>query len=382
MSVGIMDADFATYTLIPFNLEAMKLSAYYKRRHEMVILTNKFLPERHQRFIYLKDFEDGNYPDNLLTTPNVEYYGLAFSNNKYQPLPLEIERMKPDTTLYERMGELILGSNQFDFAKRKKIFQNLMTAEHCRISLDGQNIWDDYGRQFKDLPSCRNIIFHDYDLNQIKGGLNEVKKIMARARTDGWATRIGMKFPVNVQNGQDLLDWSNFKTNSTFYNLQYNGVMDDEPFSEWVGICKEKAVYTQMNYMVTPSWYEENYFLEELLPKIFRQVILSRSYRVFFSLKYEAEFFTDKRWCDVLRLFNFYHNSYASQPTARYLRKINNDTLFDFASSCANQPTHKYVGEIMSLNEIRNVFYFVREHNYELFKEFYELTAEKIGGKL
>ena len=30
MSVGIMDADISTYLLVPFNLEVMKMSAYYK----------------------------------------------------------------------------------------------------------------------------------------------------------------------------------------------------------------------------------------------------------------------------------------------------------------------------------------------------------------
>ena len=32
MSVGIMDADLCAYRLVPFNLEAMKLSAYYKQK--------------------------------------------------------------------------------------------------------------------------------------------------------------------------------------------------------------------------------------------------------------------------------------------------------------------------------------------------------------
>ena len=32
MSVGIYDADLSTFALVPFNLEAMKLSAYYKKK--------------------------------------------------------------------------------------------------------------------------------------------------------------------------------------------------------------------------------------------------------------------------------------------------------------------------------------------------------------
>lgn len=38
MSIGIMDADMATYIWVPFNLEAMKLSAFYKKSNELVVL--------------------------------------------------------------------------------------------------------------------------------------------------------------------------------------------------------------------------------------------------------------------------------------------------------------------------------------------------------
>lgn len=93
MSIGIMDADMANYTLVPFNLEAMKIASYYKKKGEIVILSPSFTPDRHQKFFFRKDYEDGNYPFGLMRTPNVEYGGLAFSNNIYQPLPLEIERM-------------------------------------------------------------------------------------------------------------------------------------------------------------------------------------------------------------------------------------------------------------------------------------------------
>ena len=158
MSVGIMDADLATYTLVPFNLEAMKLSSYYKKKGEIVVLSPSFTPERNTKFFYRKDYNDGDFPLNLLTTPNVEYGGLAFSNNKYFPLPLEIERMKPDTSLYESAAAAILGNMSND---RKKIYYNMMEGEHCRISLDGKTVWSEYPRQFRSLSSARNLLFHD-----------------------------------------------------------------------------------------------------------------------------------------------------------------------------------------------------------------------------
>ena len=209
----------------------------------------------------------------------------------------------------------------------------------------------------------------------------EVKKILSHARTDGWATRVGMKFPVQVNDGQSLLNWSTLNSNGVFYAVRYDGVIEDEPFLDWVGACREKSVYSQMEYHITSSRYEPNEFIEKLLPKIFRQVIISRSYRIFFSLSYDEGFFPDKRWEDVIRLFNYYHNSYSGEPISRYYSMISNDTLFNFAASSQKVPKH-YYGEVLNKDQIREIFAFVREHNYPLFKDFYECSAEKLGGKL
>ena len=378
MSIGIMDADMAAYTLVPFNLEVMKLSAYYKKKGEIVVLSPSFTPERHQKFFYRKDYNDGDFPLSLHSYNNVEYGGLAFTGDKYAPLPIEIERMKPDTSIYSKMERVIMAADGVS-ATKKKIFQNMMTAEHCRISLDGKTVWPDFEKQFKFLPTARNLMIHDYDLGAIEGSFEAVKSVLDRARTDGWATKVGMKFPVQVKEGKDLLNWSSLNSNSTFYSLQYTGVIDDDTFIEWVGRCRQKAIYTQMEYHVTAPWYDPNHFVKELLPKIFRQVIISRSYYVFFTLKYDDGFFPDPMWEKVLQLFNYYHNSYSGVPQSAYLAKCMNDTLYDFAANSQKVPKW-YYGKVFNKDEIREIFAFVREQHYPLFKDFYECTALKLLG--
>ena len=379
MSIGIHDADLSTFSLVPFNLEAMKLSAFYKKKGEIVVLSPYFTPEKNTKFIFRKDYDDGRFP-NRLTLPNVEYGGLAFSNNVYQPLDLEIEKMKPDTSLYTKAESIMMAAPGRE-REKKKIFQNMMEAEHCRLSLDGKTLWEDYPRQFKCLTTARNLMIHDYDLGKVEGSFEAVQKILARARTDGWATKIGMKFPVQISDGQSLLNWSSLNSNSTFYSLRYDGVIDDDCFNEWIGSCRQRAVYSQMEYHVTASWYDPNHFVEILLPKILRQVIISRSYRIFFSLKYDEDFFPDKRWEQVLDLFNYYHNSFANQPQAAYLNMISEDTLFDFASNCQKKPKW-YYGEVLTIDQIRELFVFVREKHPSLFTDFYECNAQKLGGRL
>ena len=375
MSIGLYDADFSTYILVPFNLEIMKLSAYYNIKKEVVILAPSFTPNRHQKFYYRKDYNDGDFHRGVLTTPNVEYGGLAFSNNKYIPLPMDIERMKPDPTIYARTEKTIMGTGATD---RKKIFRNMMEAEHCRLSLDSKTIWPDFTRQFKNLKQARNLMIHDYDLGAVANSFETVQKLMARARTDGWATRVGMKFPVQISDGQSLINWSSLRSNSVFYSLRYNGVIDDEAFDTWIRMAHEKAIYSQMEYHITSPQYEENHFLEILLPKIFHQVIISRSYRAFFSLRYDKGFFSDPMWEEVIKLFNFYSNSMAGISEAGYYRQIEDDTLFDFASMIKEHPEALYGAGAMNVKQVREVFAFVRTKNYELFKEFYECNARKL----
>lgn len=379
MSVGVMDADMSAYILVPFNLEVMKLSSYYKKKGEIVVLSPTFAPERHEKFFYRKDYDDGDFPRALTRFKNVEYGGLAFSQNAYQPLPLEIEVMKPDTSIYAKMETKILGPAT---SERRKIYNNMMTAEHCRLSLDGKTIWPDFTRQFQNLKQARNLIIHDYNLGAIPDSLDVVKKLMARARTDGWATRLGMKFPVQVNKEQDLLEWSTLRSNSTFYSMRFNGVMDNEPFMEWLRKCHEKAIYSQMEYHVTDARYDENHFIEHLLPKILRQVIISRSFRVNFSLTYDEGYFSDPRWEGVIQLFNLYMRSFFNSDEAAFRSLLEDDTLYDFAASLMKRPYGTYGLDAMTIEDARKIFSFVREHNYPLFKDFYECSFRSLGGKL
>ena len=118
----------------------------------------------------------------------------------------------------------------------------------------------------------------------------------------------------------------------------------------------------------------EKEFIDKYIQQVFRQVVKARSYRVFFSLKYEESFFIDSRWEKVLDLFNFYHNSMKHLPQSVYFQKIGTDTLFDFARVTYDD-LPKYYRQAMTKQEIRELFTFVREENPALFEDFYEFNA-------
>ena len=363
--------DMATYTLTCFNLEAMKLSAYYKKKKEMVILTPSFTPERHQRFFVRKDYSDGIFPKKMTSYSNVDYGGLAFTDNIYHPLPMEIELCRPDTSIYSRMESAFINSKVSD---RKKIFQNLMTAEHGRLSLDGSSIWDSYMRQFKYLPAARDLILHDYNLGAVEGSFEEVKKILSKARTDGWATKIGMKFPVQVSTGRDLINWSTLNPNRTFYSIQFNGLVDNESWFEYVTRCRQRSIYFNLDYWITRGTESQEFLVNEGMRRLLRQVILSRSQHIKFSLKYDDFYFFDRMWEKVIKLFQFYLTSLTSQKMAIYFKALPTDTVFDFAKAIMDKPYKTYGPEAMSKQEAREVFNFIRERNYPLFQDLYELS--------
>lgn len=376
MSIGLMDGDFSTYLLVPFNLEIMKLSSYYKKKREIVVLSKDFEPEYYTKFIYRKDYIDQIFPKGLMTTKNVEYGGLAFSNNIYTPLPREIEISKPDTSIYSRYEKQMKEAGTYSLTST--IYKNLIDAEHCRLSLDGKTIWPEYGKQFKNLRNTRHLIFHDYDLGAIEGSFEEVQKILKLARNDGWATRVGMKFPIQLFKGEDLVNWSTVRTDSLFFSLQFNGLIDDESFYKWYEKCRDRAAYKQMEYKAMYG-YEADDFVINILPKIYRQIIISRSCHLNFSLIYDKGYFKDPMWEQVIRLFNFYHNSFQTVATQTYLTKINDDTLYDFARHSDEKPNKRYGGQSMTKDEIREVFAFVKENNYPLFNDFYECNARSLG---
>lgn len=375
MSIGIYDNDMANYVPITFNLEVMKLSSYFKNKNQIVVLARSFTPEKNQKFFVRKDYDDGKFPQGLYKYKNVNYGGLAFTNNIYIPLPKEIEESRPDTSIYSKMEKVfqLYGDN-----KTKRIFMTQMEAEHGRLSLDGRSIWDNYMKQFKFLPSARNLILHDYNLAAIDNSFEEIKVLLSKARTDGWATKIGMKFPVQISSGKELLNWSSLNPDRTFYSIKYNGIVDNKSWYEYIAQCRRRAVYFNLEYWITNGDTTEDELGSNGLRKILRQVILSRSRKIHFLLKYMDTFFSDKRWERVIQLFQFYLNSFTNIRYATYFKVLPTDTVYDFAKHLMDKPYKTYGPESISKQQAREIFAFIREKNPKLFEDLYRCNFNTI----
>lgn len=374
MSIGLYDLDMANYCPVPFNLELMKLSSYYKKKREIVNLSPSFSPEMYTSFIIRKDYYDGIFPKEIYDYNNVTYGGYAFSNNKYIPLDLNIESQKPDTSIYEKIQKTFCVDN-----KTKALFNVMLRAQHLRLSLDGTTIWDNFDKQLNPNINPATLFLHDFNLQNIKDADLVINDIIQSKKRKGpiW---LAMKFPVIVTNSRDLEKWCKFDSSGQFFSLRYENIFNDE---ELVNLLRQGIIndnLKKIEYVITKSSKDENDFIENKLLKIYHQIMFFRMFKIRISLKYEDNFFIHKEWERLIQFFNCFINSTTSLDQKRFDYFINEDSLYSFACSIKKDGYGLYKRDIFHKDEVRNLFNLVREKNYEVFKEFYDCHLVKLKG--
>ena len=372
-TIGIFDYDYMNYAPTMPNLECAKLCAYYKRKKEITVLAPMMEPARYTRFIIRKDYDDEIY-DRVIFAKNVEYGGLAFSKNHYQPLPIEIESTKPDFHVYERYKD------KFGITRTARgNFTKIMNGAHIRLSLDGKTIWKDYMKPVELEHKTNSIFLHDNNLGAIPESIDIIKELTSRytlTKGEYDPRLIGMKFPVQLNNDEIFHKWFDIAPSFSLFFLQYNGVMKDGSIVE---LCeKNPSIAKQIYYNIGLARFSENDFMELYLPQIFKQVLFLRSNNIRISLKYEDDFFVDQRLKNLIILFNKYlareKLAEGSKPFA--------GTLYKFVSS-KKMKQYQFNKNTMRLQDIRDCFQYVRERNYEVFKMFYECEkTEYKGGEI
>ncbi len=371
MIIGLYDGDMSKYIHVPLNLELMKLSSYYKKKGDIVNLSPSFSPNMYNKFIYRKDFYDGSFPSEILNS-NIEYGGRAFNANNYLPLDISIEQQKPDIYIYESFRK--------KFSTNKgmtKAFNTMMRAAHFRLSLDGINVWDNFYKQLDLSNNTHTLFLHDYNLNSIVNSDIIIKELMNKISKNH--KHLAVKFPIQVDNDLDLFKWLKFSPSSNFFLLQYNGLMKDELLYDFIEKQAGTSIATQFDYFITSNSNSEKDFIENKLSILYKQIAFLRMKRKKVNIKYEQNFFTDKRWERLIELFQCYLNSTIKLPLERFNRVIEFDSLYRYAKSLQENP--KIKTRTFCKDEARDLFQLVREKNYGCFKDFYEChTVKLVGG--
>lgn len=370
MIIGLYDADFMKYVHVPFNLELMKLSSYYKAHNSIVSMANSFCPEKYGKFIYRKDYYDGTFEKNFVDyIDKIDFGGLSFSNNHYVQLPPEVEKTIPDTSIYDNF-KFFFGTNKSYI----KLFDSMTRAQNLRLSLDGKNIWEDYRSQLE-TEKRTNFYFHDYNLNDIEGSAEEIKNLQRKYRFRYPYYRIGNKFPIQVNCLSDLIKWRDIGILNSLFTLRYDGIMEDEELIEAVRVKIGRPILLNFEYDITYNLANEEEFIR-LLPKIYKQVVFLRMHGLTFSLYYRSNFFVDKRWIRVIQLMNMFCRTSSNLFGDTGIIKIHLDSMYNYVSKFKKDTFYKPI----SIDEARKLFLFVKDHSYETFKDFYECHVVKLEG--
>ena len=365
MSYGLYDGDLQFYPQVPFfNLELMKLSTYYKRRREIVSLSLDFKPNMYSHFIIRQDYPfNCTYP----TYPNVEYGGRAFSSAKYKPLPLEIEVMRPDISLYNKVQVPHL--NKYVV---KSAINTMRRAEHIRLSLDEETIWPDWEKQLRRNQNCYGVIFHDYNLAKIDGAFELIRDNLNSLIAHAQGRRIGSKFPIVTTTEQDFINWYSLPAMGAYYYLQYDGILT----SKIIPAIQTKHQPEQIVINTTANTTYQQFITQDIIT-LFQSILDLRRVGIVFPLIYDKGFFADSRWVDVIDLICQFNNRFINvQNKSDYLTRVAPyETLYSYVKRLIkDEKTYGYTTR--RKDKYTNLFQFVRENNYDLFKLFYEYTGE------
>lgn len=368
-TILVYDWDYFHYPRVMPNLECAKYAAWRKKKRDIVVCSPVFEPAHYTSIFFRKEYDDGIY-DNRILRPNVEYGGRAFSE-LYKPYPLEMERIEPDFTIYDKYRDMY-GSRKVD---REEI-KTILNATHARLSLDGKTLEPFPFDRLR--PRHPSVILHDYDLGNIPGAFELLEEVAA-SRPSGLSYRIGNKYPINTYNFQDLQKWLKLPPMGTCFYLQYNGVFTDE---EIIELMRAPVLgLRQMVYNFTYNCLSEEVFVEKVLPQIYKQALFLRSHRQKILLNIDTEFFKTKELLDLLKLIDCFYGK------TRHLDLLmpETQTLYKYCSwgKRAELEVLPWIHFRVSLEEMRASFQYIRKHNYEVFDMFYSMpNVIAKGGKL
>ena len=372
ISIGLYDIDMQKYHQVPLNLELAKISAYYKKKREIVVLSPYFMPERFSQFIVRKDYDDGDF--DFAKEKNIEIGGLALSNNKYKALPLDIEKQVPDIHIYENYRDIFCINKKYS-----ERFNVMMNAIHLRLSLDGKTIWDDFYKQIDDIDKKGILFFHDYNLNSIENCDIIIKELISkRQRAPLYDSVVAAKFPIVVDNEIDLLKWGRMQPSIDFYPIRYEGIVNDEALYEFRERVTGSCILNQFEYNITGGGLTEEEVIKAM-PIIYTQVLFFKYARERIKITYDSNFFTDSRWEDIIELINRFCRVFLYNDQL-FFSRIKSSTMYTYAQQMqyASQ-THE---RPYTIEEMREMFMFVKENSPELFDMFYNLEIVIFkGGK-
>ena len=268
MDIAIIDQD-ALYSLKNFypNLEAMKISFYYKKNRNLVtLLLNPNSNQRYNKIFLRKDnFLNRNQYSSLLLDKRCEYGGLSFTNNIYVPLEEEIENSSFDLSLYsDFFRKIYKGKKSYEYKKRM-----FYRSSFIRLSTNGIDCSNTF---LKDINknSKSHIYIYDKDILSIKDSIDVLNSIPLE-----YLQTFSFVYPQYVSTIED----ANKICSNTWHNREnkiiFSQNLSDKKFRELCELSKNFKVYLLLQIGKDKyNTYTENYLREEFINSLNRVIYI------------------------------------------------------------------------------------------------------------
>jgi hypothetical protein len=181
MSVGLIDQDCLTNKKDFFyDLDIMKIASYYKSKREItkLLLDPREYTQYTQTF-FIKNRFDYKLFSELFKDKRITYRGYAFYGQFLAPLPDDIEKAIPDTSIYDTY----LKFNDNLANRRIPRLQSIENSCHARLSKDGsicntpiENIL------YKDTESVCLYDFNIFDLQDWREAMKPLQDKFLKLR--------------------------------------------------------------------------------------------------------------------------------------------------------------------------------------------------------
>lgn len=373
-TIGVMDFDFMNYENVIPNLECAKLCTYFHNKKEIAVLTPYLAPAQFTRFYVRKDYDEGIYPKQLFAE-NCTYGGRAFNSKQYVPLEPVIERTIPNMHIYDKYI-----SHYGKTATAQAQCKRILNCAHIRLSTDGKTPKTiTQLKRIIDTGRYTGIIFHDYDLGTVDDACDLIKEL---SDTRKFVTKLGInpytignKFPIQIWSARQLSQWLKINAMPNIFFMQYNGLFDNQLLFD---LCEQnKRMARQVYYNISECLTPINDFLITFAPEIFKQVLFLRRQHIKVLLTYDEFLEIPIEVKNFIELLNCWL-SFTWQENFIPLTQ----SLYTF---CAHYKKLQYTTWsfrtiTVSVDDARNMFQYMRENNYELFKMFYEWDAVTFKG--
>ena len=367
-TILVYDWDYFHYSQVIPNLECAKYAAWRKKNRDIVIFNPNFEPAYYTNIFFRKEYDDGIY-DNKILRPNVEYGGRAFSA-MYKPFNLEMERIEPDMSIYNKYIDMY-GTGKH----KQESFKAILNGTHVRLSLDGKTLEPFPFDRLQ--PYHPTVVFHDYDVASIPGALDLLTEV-SQARPSGLPYRIGNKYPINVYNYADLRAWLNLPPVTSCFYLQYNGILSEE---EMIDLLEKPILGLRLLvYNFTYGCADETEFMIKVLPQFYKQVLFLRSRDQRILLNIDTDFFKTRELLNLMKLIDCYYG----RSKNNFIRP-QKQTLYGYCAwkRRAFLEVEPWIHFKVSQEEMRESFQYIRKNNYEVFDMFYSTPNIIVkGGKL